>query len=182
MSKEAEMMEYVFSIDFKTLILSLITIAVASIAIYALVKKVQEITGLETKGMRERRQLNESLASMKKDIDEMKSNREQDREQIDKYNQKITDVQDTLMDAINKLSMAVARKDLEDMRWTIIDFGNSIRDGRVYDQEAYTHIVDIYDEYEKLLKENGMENGRVTTAMKIINERFENGMRNGFPC
>lgn len=182
MPKEAEMMEYVLSVDLRTLLISLIAIAAACVGVYLLVKKIQDITGIETKGMRERRQMQESLATMKEDIDEMKSNREQDRQQLDQYSQRITDVQDTLMDAIKKLSMAVTKKDLEDMRWQIIDFGNSIRAGRTYDQEAYTHIVDIYDEYEKLLKENGMENGRVTTAMKIINEKYEHGMRNGFPC
>lgn len=182
MPKEAEMLDYVLSIDIRTFIVSLIAIAAIAITIYGLVKKIQDITGFETKGMRERRQMQEDLTSLKTDIDEMKQARAQDAAKMDTYNNRISDVQDTLMAAIDKLSRAVARKDLEDMRWTILDFGNSIRNGRTYDQEAYAHIIEIHDEYEKLLKENNMENGRVTTAMKIINEKYEEGMRNGFPC
>ena len=175
------MMEYVLSIDLKTLIISLIAIIAIVVTMYALVKKFQEIVGIETKGMRERRKMHENLESLKSDLDEMKSDREHDREQMEAYNQRISDVQTTLMAAIDKLSSTIARKELEDMRWNIIDFGNSIRVGRTYDQEAYTHVIEIHDEYEKLIKENGMENGRVTTAMRIITEKYETGLRGGFP-
>ena len=181
MPKEAEMMNYVFSLDIKTLIISLISIIAIVVALYALIRKFQEIVGIETKTMRERRQIQEGLSSLKQDIDEIKSDRARDKEQMESYDRRITSVQDTLMEAIDKLSKMIVNKDLEDMRWSIIDFGNSIRGGRTYDQEAYTHIIEVHDEYDKMLKEHGMENGRVTAAMRIINERYEEGMRNGFP-
>jgi hypothetical protein len=53
--------------------------------------------------------------------------------------------------------------------------------GRKYDGEAYSHILEIYDGYEELLKKKDMTNGKVTIAMNLVKERYELGMRNGFP-
>ena len=93
-----------------------------------------------------------------------------------------------MMEVINKIQDAVNKKEIEDrdrtienMRWTIIEFSNAIRLNRQYDSEAYNHILEIYDEYEEILRANNMENGRVTIAMDIIKEKYERGMRDGFP-
>ena len=98
------------------------------------------------------------------------------------------DSQTQVMEAINKLQEQITKKEFEDtkreiesIRWNILDFANAVRNGRKYDIEAYNHIIDVYSSYERLLQENGMENGRVTMAMKLVNEKYEVGMRDGFP-
>ena len=45
--------------------------------------------------------------------------------------------------------------------------------GRKYEKEAYDHILEVYNNYEKILKENNMTNGRVTTTMEIINDSYK---------
>lgn len=174
MPKEAEALKYALSLDFKTLFVSLMALAVVFVALWGLITKIQEIFGIETKSMRERRLTQEKMESLGKDIDSLKQYREKDRQNDDEYH-------DKMMKLIEKLDRNLVKKSIEDMRWTILDFGNSIRDGRKYDLDAYNHIKDIHDEYEITLKENDMENGRVTLVMELINEKYATGLRDGFP-
>lgn len=171
MPKEAEMLQYVFSLDIKSLIISIVVIAAASVALWALIKKIQEITGIETKSMREKRLMNENFKSISGEIDSLKESQKQDCIKMDE-----------MMKAINKLSTAITHRDIDDMRWTILDFANAAQGGRKYTSEAYIHIIEVYDEYEQLLKENGMENGRVDMAINFVKERYEVGIRDGFPA
>ena len=39
--------------------------------------------------------------------------------------------------------------------------------------EQYLEIFELYDNYEKLLKENGLTNGKVEITMEIIHDRFK---------
>ena len=94
-----------------------------------------------------------------------------------------------MMDAINKLSDNMEKKEKEDaqrsieqIRWTIIDFANAITNSkRTYSSEGYVHLLELYDSYRVLLKKYGLENGRVNMAMELIRERYETGLREGFP-
>jgi len=83
---------------------------------------------------------------------------------------------------INKLFKINTKKDIGDMRWRILDFANALKNGRTYDSEVYNHILEIYDDYEKLLADNGLENGRADMAMRLIKEHYEKGMHDGFPA
>lgn len=47
-------------------------------------------------------------------------------------------------------------------------------------QGGYDHVIDTYVKYEKILEENGMENGRVTSSMEFINDKYKKLMSVGF--
>ena len=49
-----------------------------------------------------------------------------------------------------------------------------------YNKEQYDHVIDTYVKYEKILEENGMENGRVTSSMEFVNEKYKKLMSVGF--
>lgn len=181
MPKEAEVLEYALSIDIKSLLISIVAVMSAFVAIYALYQKVLNILGIETKFMRDKRIINDNINSLRKDIDDLMEYRREDRKHSEEFNNKLMSLQNEITNSLHKLSKTIAKKDIDDMRWSILDFSNGIRSGFSYDMESYAHIIDVYNEYEALLKENGMENGRVTMAMKLINEKYEIGMRNGFP-
>lgn len=188
MPEEAEILEYALSLDLRALVISLVVLASVGVAIYLLVKKIQEIMGIETKSMREKRQMKENITCLKDEMDQLKQSQAESREIREQFNQRMEDSQTQVMEAINNLAENLKRKEMEDtkreiesIRWNILDFANAIRNGRKYDIEAYNHIVDVYSSYERLLQENGMENGRVTMAMNLVNEKYELGMRDGFP-
>ena len=175
------MLEYALSLDVKALIISIVVIFAVVVAIYTLVKKVQEITGFETKSMKKRRIMEETIETLKTDIEKMGNDRESLQKQMADYSEEMHEMRKELLDALKDMRRELLTEKIDNIRWTIIDFSNSLRSGRTYDLEAYNHIVDIDSKYEKLLEENGMENGRVTMAMKLVKEKYETGLRDGFP-
>ena len=189
MPDEAEVLNYMFSINFQELTVSLVIIVVCGLGIYALVRKVQEIMGIETKTMRRHRQIEENITGLKGELDDVKKDAEEARKTRLMFNQKMEESQKEMMDAINKLSDNMEKKEKEDaqrsieqIRWTIIDFANAITNSkRTYSSEGYVHLLELYDSYRVLLKKYGLENGRVNMAMELIRERYETGLREGFP-
>lgn len=175
------MLEYALSLDVKALIISIVVIFAVVVAIYTLVKKVQEITGFETKSMKKRRIMEETIETLKTDIEKNGNDRELLQKQMADYSEEMHEMRKELLDALKDMRREILTEKIDNIRWTIIDFSNSLRSGRTYDLEAYNHIVDIDSKYEKLLEENGMENGRVTMAMKLVKEKYETGLRDGFP-
>lgn len=65
------------------------------------------------------------------------------------------------------------QKQINDLRYEILDFGSAVMNGRKYEKEAYDHILEVYNNYEKILHENNMTNGRVATTMEIINDSYK---------
>ena len=63
-------------------------------------------------------------------------------------------------------------------RETAIDFASLMIDkGKTVTKEQFNRIFKIYEEYEVLIKANGMTNGEVDIAIRIIREAYENHMR-----
>ena len=61
---EAKILDYMFTINFKELTISLLVIAVFGVALYALGRKIQEILGIETKTMLNRRLINGTIENL----------------------------------------------------------------------------------------------------------------------
>jgi len=80
MPEQAEMLEYALSLDLRALVISLVVLASVGVAVYMLVKKIQEITGIETKTMRSRRLMKENIACLKDEMDQMKEAQAEFRE------------------------------------------------------------------------------------------------------
>lgn len=181
MPDEAQFLNYVFSINFKELTISLIILAVCAISLYALIRKIQEITGFETKSMKKKKLMEENIDSLKQDVTVLKQEQLQQRKKSEQCLQRVEDSQKEMINAIHNLNNTIQKNEIEDLRWTILDFSNAVMNGRRYDGQAYSHILQIYDNYEEMLKKKDMTNGKVTIAMNLVKERYQLGMRNGFP-
>lgn len=88
--------------------------------------------------------------------------------------------QEGLSKQIEELKHLFINKEIDDMRWEMLDFGSAIMNGRRYGKEQYDHVIDIYGKYEEILKENHMENGRVTSSMEFIQDKYKQLMAVGF--
>lgn len=181
MPDEAQFLNYVFSIDFKELTISLIILAVCAISLYALIQKIQEVTGFETKSMKKKKLMEENIDSLKQDVTVLKQEQLQQRKKSEQCLQRVENSQQQMINAIHNLNNTIQKNEIEDLRWTILDFSNAVMNGRRYDGQAYSHILQIYDSYEEMLKKKDMTNGKVTIAMNLVKERYQLGMRNGFP-
>ena len=45
-------------------------------------------------------------------------------------------------------------------------------------REQFKRVFRIYAEYEEIIKDNGLQNGEVDIAIRIIREAYENNLRN----
>ena len=67
---------------------------------------------------------------------------------------------------------------IEGKRNSIISFASMVIDeNRPVTREQFNRVFKIYNEYEEIIKERGIENGEVDIAIRIIREAYENHMR-----
>ena len=60
--------------------------------------------------------------------------------EISKISQCVTDIDKRMLD-----------KDIDDMRWELLNFCSALTGGRKYNREAFDHIFRIYEKYEMIL-------------------------------
>jgi hypothetical protein len=108
-----------------------------------------------------------------------------DREK--KLNDRITEsnecrdkVINDINNSLNKLTDMFVDKNIEDMRWEILNFCSALTSGRKYNKESFNHVIQIHEKYEKILEENNMENGQVTASMEVIMDVYKEKLKNGF--
>lgn len=161
-------------------IVSAILLLLISIAIKELAKKTLVTFGLKTNTSIEKEQILERLCNLEKEMDNMKTNSIHDKEQLLDIQKQLTDSQNEIKESLVSLKKMIIKKDIDDMRWDILDFGSGIISDRKYSKEQYDHVFEIYQDYEKVLKENNMENGRVDMSMEFIRKKYTEKMENGF--
>ena len=68
---------------------------------------------------------------------------------------------------------------VDSKRSMIINFASKVVDeNSVVTKEQFNRIFKVHKEYDDIIRENGMTNGEVDIAIRIIRESYENHMRN----
>lgn len=94
---------------------------------------------------------------------------------LDKYDKRLEDLSDKL-DKNNQDTLELL---IENMRGTIIGFAAAVANPEsAATREQFNRVMKIYHRYEYLIKENGLTNGEVDIAYRIIKESYEAHMRN----
>lgn len=91
----------------------------------------------------------------------------------------LTDGQHDRDEKINNLTDMFVSKEIDDLRFKILDFASSISSGMKYNRESYDHILKIYGKYEKILEEHDMENGLVEESVKYIQSSYQELLKTG---
>lgn len=140
-----------------------------------------------------RNNLNDYMEESRKDRkalhDEMTKfadNRVNDRKQSLEIQKELKDSIGNLIESqqdrdekINNLTSMFVDKEIDDLRFKILDFASSISSGVKYNREAYDHILKIYGKYEKILEEHNMENGLVEESVKYIQSSYQELLKIG---
>lgn len=90
---------------------------------------------------------------------------------------------DELFEELNK-KLDMNRGDLieliiDNKRDAIINFAYIVADEDTFvTREQYNRIFKMYKEYERIIKDNKLTNGEIDVAYRIINESYENRMKN----
>lgn len=128
---------------------------------------------LESKNTREKREDHELLIKTMENVTHLSKQRDIDVEESIKHDR-------IIKDDLEKLTKMFIDKEIDDIRWEILDFASAISEGRNYSKEQFNHVLSIYTKYEKILESNNMENGLVTASMEVINEIYKEKLKTGF--
>lgn len=159
-------------LDFAVFILSVFIIMSGIIAIYSIIGKFSEIIGKPVKWVKQRQIDHDLLEKNKKAIKALNDKHEADTKKYEESHQE-------LIDDVKKLTSLFVEKEIDDMRWEILNFCSALSNGRKYNRESYDHVFSIYEKYERILKENKMENGLVKESMSFIRERYQEDLKSG---
>lgn len=81
---------------------------------------------------------------------------------------KIENVESVLSMQIEEVSNRNDENEKDRIRWEVLDFANSCRNGRRHSKEEFVHIFELRTKYERLLKKTGGENGVFEEDYKYI--------------
>lgn len=79
------------------------------------------------------------------------------------------------LDKNNDITLSIL---IENKRSSIIDFASKVIDESYpVTREQFNRVLKIYEEYEDIIKENGLTNGEVDIAIRIIRESYEKHLK-----
>lgn len=162
-----------FKQDIPSLILGIFIVMSGIIAIYEIICKFSSIIGKPIGIMKQRKADHELLVKTVQDLTELHEKHEEDTKQSIRHDE-------IIREDLSKLTQLFIEKQIDDIRYEILDFSSALSSGRQYNKEQFDHIIKIHEKYEKILKENGLENGQVTASMEVIMEIYKDKLRTGF--
>lgn len=80
---------------------------------------------------------------------------------------------------VEEINKNLIEKEIDDIRWELLDFCSALTGGRNYNREAFAHIFKTYEKYEKILSDNEMSNGFVEESMNAVKEIYHEKLVNG---
>lgn len=92
------------------------------------------------------------------------------------FNHETLEVVKDLRTKMEALDKNFTQKQIDDLRWNILDFANSCRNHRKHTKEEFNHVIDAHKQYEKILAAHGMQNGQVDEDFKYIQEIYNECM------
>jgi len=160
-------------LDFSFLFLSIFVVLIGVKAIVSIFEWFIDKLGLETKWMRKKREDHELLLTTSKNLIMLEEHHKKDMEKSDRLDSE-------MRNDIKKLTNMFIDKEIDDMRWEINNFATKVAEGKPCNKDSFSHCIRSYERYEKLLEENGLENGEVELSMEIINEEYKRKLKEGF--
>lgn len=160
-------------IDFAYVFIAVFVILLGIKAIVSLFEWIIDKLGLETKWMRKRREEHDLLIQTSQGLATLQEQHERDVEHSDRRD-------DEISADIKKLTQMFVDKEIDDMRWEINNFATNVSEGKPCNKDSFKHCIHVYEKYEKILEENGMENGEVEISIELINEAYKQKLKEGF--
>ena len=156
-----EDLQNLFNLNFASIIMGLFIIILGIDKIVSLLKRVKSILRIKL-GYEEDKESIEDRISILERHDNWQY------KEISKISQCVTDIDKRMLD-----------KDIDYMRWELLNFCSALTGGRKYNREAFDHIFRIYEKYEMILKDNKMTNGFVDESMNYVKEVYHKNLENG---
>ena len=82
-----------------------------------------------------------------------------------------------LIEKVNALSKQMVDHEIDQLRWNILDFANSCRNGRRHTKEEFDHVIADHTRYLEILEKNHRKNGQVDADYRYIEEIYYKCMK-----
>lgn len=142
-------------------------------AVLSILEWGTRLLGLETRWGKKQREEYELLLRTSQILAALQEKHETDMERSDLRDEEISH-------DIKKLTRLFVDKEIDDIRWEINNFAIRVAEGKPCNKDSYQHCIKIYEKYERILKENKLENGEVEISMELIQKSYMDKLKNGF--
>lgn len=187
------MNEYIMdlaSIDYLSLITSVVIIMGAVIALKELLERFCNTVGIELYWVREKRELKNCQETVKKELADLKERQyrfeQEHRENIEKRNEfneqiisAINMIKDSIVDFKAEIERKEAEKKFEKLRDDIINFANELSMRESVSHELIANIYKKINYYEKLHKDYNFENNQAPVSIEVIKQKYQEMLKNG---
>lgn len=75
--------------------------------------------------------------------------------------------------AMEEIRDVVDDNEIDRIRWEILDFANSCRQGKKHTMGEFVHIIDLNTKYHNILDRRKLKNGQIDLEYKYIVDIFE---------
>lgn len=90
-------------------------------------------------------------------------------ERVDKQDKKI----DSLNEKIDFVDRKIDMNEVDRIRWEILDFANSCRNGRRHTKDEFEHIIQQHVKYHQIIESRDMTNGLITIEYEYIESLYK---------
>ena len=78
-----------------------------------------------------------------------------------------------LKEEVDKLSLKVDENSIDRIRWEILSFANSCRQGKKHTYDEFKHIIDLNTKYHGIIEARGLTNGQIDLEYAYIERIFK---------
>lgn len=126
-----------------------------------------------------KKEIEKVILSNQQEINLLKKRHEEDMKKSEEMDGYLKDEINKTNEKLDNLNNLVLNMRIDGMRKTLLDFASAVGADRKCTREQFDEIFLTYQDYEDILKENNMTNGRVDISMEIIREKYKNNILHG---
>ena len=97
--------------------------------------------------------------------------------QTEQLESSIKTVNNKLAEETTVIKNNINENEKDRIRWEVLDFANSCRNGRKHTEEEFKHVIALNDKYKELLRITGDENGVFEANYNYIQELYQEYLR-----
>ena len=102
---------------------------------------------------------------------------EESNKKIDSLETSINETNTKVELETTAIKASINENEKDRIRWEVLDFANSCRNGRLHTEEEFKHVISLNDKYTILLKLTNDKNGVFESNYKYIKELYEEHLK-----
>lgn len=126
-----------------------------------------------------KKEIEKIILSNQEDIKQLKEKHNKDMAASEKTDNCLKEEINKTNEKLDKISNLVLDIRIDNMRKTLLDFASTVGAGRKCTKEQFDEIFSTYEDYEAILEQHNMTNGRVNISMEIVRDQYKYNLRHG---